>query len=150
MSWEDTLKAPPVTRDEAYKNMREDYKDKLGRPAVGQLSKQVDEMIKTFTKHGKLEYFVSWKVGDADINMFYDEYRFNTGHMWDAFNIRISSGDELMENLYRIWKKESDAEVTLTKDNDVTLLTIKLGDDVEYDNADEPTVDEPKKRWWKK
>jgi len=157
MNWKKILKAPPVKRDEAYKNMREDYKNKIGRPAVGQLAKDVDNMIKQFTKHGKLKYFVSWEVGDANINMFYDEYLFNTGNVWDAFDIRTSSGADLMENLYRIWKKESDAEVTLTKDfddsrirNNIILLTIKLADDVEYDNTDEPNDDKPKKRWWRK
>tara|TARA_R110000824_G_scaffold72816_2_gene185578 strand:+ start:2221 stop:2712 length:492 start_codon:yes stop_codon:yes gene_type:complete len=163
MSWEDTLKAPPVKRDEAYKNMRGKYYknvgDEIDPTKVGDLAKKVDEMIKQYTEIGKLKYFVSWEVGGDNISMYYDENNFNTSHAWDDFKVGLSKGYELMENLYRIWKKESDAEVTLTKEkgrrgtarlNDVFILTIKLDDDVEYDNTDEPTVDEPKKRWWKK
>ena len=162
MNWKKILKAPPIDRGVAWKNMRESSH----AYSVSQLAKQVDEMIKYHTSLGKLKYFVTWDANELsnEIHMFYDENDYNTGNVWDEFEVTHWVGPKvittqkkyianramyLMENLYRIWKKESDADVTLTKENDVMLLTIKLADDVEYDNTDEPNVDKPKKRWWK-
>ena len=154
MSWEDTLKAPPVKRDEAYDRMT----GKVGflAPQVGKLSGKVDMMIRYATQLGHMNFWVKYSGTNTGtknyIEIYYgdgDGIGANSRH-WDNSDreYELEEATRIIDNLYRIWKKESDAEVTLTKDP--LMITIKMADDVEYDKSIETNIIDKPKGWWGK
>jgi hypothetical protein len=156
MSWEDILKEPPVNRDEAYNRMRGKIGQKM-RPQVAKLSKKVDEMIRHATQMGHMNFWVKY-MGDEHqgptknkIGIYYgDGDGIVRAIFYDTSDreYRFEEATRIIDNLYRIWKKESDAEVTLTKDP--LMINIKMADDVEYDKSIETNIVDKPKRWWGK
>ena len=155
MSWEDILKEPPVNRDEAYDRMKGKIGKKM-RPQVAKLSKKVDEMIRYATRLGHMNFWVKYEGNTYQGPKNYISIWYGDGdgivesHLYDNSDreYKFEEATTIIHNLYRIWKKESDAEVTLTKDP--LMITIKMADDIEYDKSIETNIVDNPKGWWRK